>query len=573
MGWRDTIKKDESSQPEKKTSWRDTIKEDDGYSKVGSALRGAVQGLTLGFGDEIGAAALTPFVYGAEQVKDLLTGKDENESLKDIYKDLRDTSRDADKEAQKDNTVSYGVGELGGGLATMAVPGLNVAKGATLAGRAGMAATGGALAGAGYSEADNIKDLARDTAIGGALGGALQGAGEKVVAPIFSKVGSWIKESGPTKALGKIFASVHPEVTERYLKRPGPVNAADELEDIGNYFKDDALNLYKQHVGNLDSKAWEVLSEKPTIIKNDIINLGENHIQNILGGKKGNLNRISGTGADADKIKVISQQLDEIKQAFGDKLSESDLKSVVQSIQKLGYSLEGSPRTSLQGQALRELSGVYNDALKTLNPEYAKMMIPVQEATSTLNSLERQFINQQAPEQVDKFVRNTSNFNKSTARQNKEAINAIREMDNVIGSEIENSVKDRLAYDAFNKVDANGSRKTIMGALAGKAVGGVLGGVVGYNTTDNAGGAMLGAMTGFTMDKYAGQAFKQILNGQILASKGMDKVAPYLGKFAGPIVEAAKRGNKAVAATHFILQNSNPEYRELTKKLNDEEEN
>jgi len=45
-----------------------------------------------------------------------------------------------------------------------------------------------------------------------------------------------------------------------------------------------------------------------------------------------------------------------------------------------------------------------------------------------------------------------------------------------------------------------------------------------------------------------------------------------LGKFAVIINNAAKRGPQAIAATNFILQQSQPEYRELMRQMQDEEE-
>ncbi len=554
------------------SSWRDratkiqsdwkarAVSREPDISQLESAIRGGVQGLSLGFSDEVTGGVEGLFDYAIEN----LNGDGKGISLAEAYLKARNEARDNNKLAQAANPVTYGASELGTSVATAFLPGLNVAKGATLAARAGRAAAGGALAGAGLSEEETAKGLLTDTAIGGALGAGFQGLGEKVIAPAASKVGNWIADSGPAKAFGKIFAGVTPENTERYLQRQAQVNAAPELEDIGRQFVDPTMEKMQTYLSGLDEEAWKVLKTGKTIKKDDVVNLGEDFISNLLGGKRGKLSRTAGTGADSDKIAAIKTQINEIQNAFGDKLSESDLKSIVQNLQKLGWSLEGAPNTSHQGAALRELSGLYNDTLKQLNPTYAQKMLPVAEATANLKSIERQFINRKAPDQIDKFLGVAKKFDRPTV--NKEARDSLQLMDSFTGDKIEDQIRDRLTLDAFEKTDTNGSRKTLLG----KAIGASIGGAIGYGGTDNEGAAAVGAMAGFSADKYAGKFFKQMLNGQIAAGPAVQKVAPYLGKFANPLIEAVKRGNNAVASTHFILSQTNPEYRNLVKKLDDE---
>ena len=535
-----------------------------------TALAKVANGASLGFVDEF--AGGLEAVGQAAGVKGLggqipYIGFSSNgptldlETLRKAYTEGRDKERISQNEMSNAHPIIAGVSDLAGGLATLPVGGA-----ATLAGRIGAASGMGAIAGLGSSDADltqgEFSSAAADTAIGGALGGALQFGGEKILAPAFKKASNYISNSGPAKALGKTLASVAPENTERYLSRSGKVNEALDLEDVGQYFKDDALKQFQDHLGKLDSEAWKSLGTEPTLKKNDVLKIGESFVDKIIGGKNGTLTRFNGTGADADKIKAIYGQLDEISNAYGTSLSESDLKSIIQNLQKLGYSLEGSPRSSLQGQGLRELSGVYNEALKSMNANYAEKMIPVQEATSTMQSLNRQFINQQAPEQMDKFLRTAKKFN--SLSDESEAVKSVRSLDKITGAGIEDMVKDRLTQESFYKSDTNGSRKTLAGALLGKAAEGAIGGAIGYGVSDgNGAGAATGALVGMSLDKYAGQVFKSILNGQMTAAAGVQKIAPQLGKFAQPLMNAAMRGNEAVAATHFLLQQSNPEYRKL----------
>ena len=129
--------------------------------KLESFLRGAAQGATLGFGDE-----LTGAVEGAYHAA---TGP---ESLGDAYRRSRDESRANNSVAEDANPKTYLGGQLGGGLAGAALTG--GASEAGLIARLGQGALAGAASGAGASDADltqgDVGGVARDAAIGGALG-------------------------------------------------------------------------------------------------------------------------------------------------------------------------------------------------------------------------------------------------------------------------------------------------------------------------------------------------------------------------------------------------------------------
>lgn len=404
--------------------------------------------------------------------------------------------------------------------------------------------------------------MAQDAAIGAALGGALQYGGEKYVAPAIKKVGGYVadKFDDGLGKLGKVAANVDEDVTKRYLNRAAQMNEAPALDDIGSYLKDDALDQFRTQLSALDSEAWKALKVEPQINTLDILEITDDFMQGLLGGKKGDLTRKAAIGADGEKMSALRRVFDEIKSAYGDQLSEADLKSIVSTLQKQAYSFEGSPKTSSQGEAIRQLSGVYNDFLKTINPQYKKLMEPVAEATNTLAKLERSFINRQAPDSVEKFMQVAKRLPKKV--ESSEAVSGLRGLDKSTGAGVEDMIKDRLALDAFSKSDTNGSRKTLFGAIAGQAIAPGLGALGGYAVGDE-GGALGGAAIGFGADRFAGQAFKQLLNARLAAPQLVAKInqlAPSLGKYASVLKEAASRGNSALAATHFLLSQRDPEY-------------
>lgn len=120
-----------------------------------SVVRGAAQGLTFGFADEIAA--------GLHSIGDKRT-----------YREIRDDIRRQDAAASEANPIAYGVADVLGSLAPAVVTGgASVgARAGTSAIRAGVAgAAEGALAGTGYSEADTIEGVLADAAKGAAIGG------------------------------------------------------------------------------------------------------------------------------------------------------------------------------------------------------------------------------------------------------------------------------------------------------------------------------------------------------------------------------------------------------------------
>lgn len=181
--------------------------------RLESLGRGALQGLTLGFSDELygaGAGAL-----------DYLQGEGFN------YAKNRDEVRAANAKAQEANPGTYLMGEIGAGIAmpfgaaraaTRApsvvssfarTAGLTpeLSKAATFGQRVGTGArtgaTYGALYGAGTSEADTAEGVAQDTALGG-LGGALFGGATVPAVDALAAVGRGV--TAPIRARMKPIA-------------------------------------------------------------------------------------------------------------------------------------------------------------------------------------------------------------------------------------------------------------------------------------------------------------------------------------------------------------------------------
>jgi len=150
--------------------WEDS-KEVEEPSALEAGLRGAAQGLTMGFSDELTAFA-----------ESLVSDK--------TYEQAREESRAAYKAAEEAHPKTTLAADIVGSL-LMPVPGVAAARGATTAGKAAVkAATGaakvkkaamtgaalGAVEGLGRSEGKSVEEVAKDTLLAAGFGGGV-GAG------------------------------------------------------------------------------------------------------------------------------------------------------------------------------------------------------------------------------------------------------------------------------------------------------------------------------------------------------------------------------------------------------------
>lgn len=129
-----------------------------------SLARGAYQGASFGFGDEISGALESAF-----------TDK--------TYQQARDEARSRNAAAEKAHPWGFGLGSVLGTAGTGLVTG-GLAAGAAKLGTAGVAALSageGALQAAGASEAEDAGGVLQDAAVGGAVGGILGGGLHKVL--------------------------------------------------------------------------------------------------------------------------------------------------------------------------------------------------------------------------------------------------------------------------------------------------------------------------------------------------------------------------------------------------------
>lgn len=489
--------------------------------------------------------------------------------FKKAYKDVRDQERSENKEAQKNSPGLYMAGEVAGSIASSVVGGA-LAKGSQLANssNAAKAIAGGLASGAGLSDANNAQDLITDTLVGGALAGTASRAAEyapKLIAKGFEKI-----KSGGVNAIkkaGKAISGLPDEYIDDYLKNADEINNALGLEDLVDEVKDGYTQLLDR-ASKLDANAWQTLSTNGAYKKAKILSAGDDLVNKLLGGNKQNLTRSSGVGETKKVIEAIRSEISNIAEAYGDDLSEADLKSIIQDLQKIAYSYEGNPKYQPAAIGLRQLSGTFNSILKSGNKAYAAAMEPVEKIAKDIARMEKHFINKS---NLDDAAKATSSIkqmkqNVLNAANKPELFKAARSLEKEVGVPLNREVKNLATKEAFQGGRPNGSRNTLMGALAGRAITGVIGAGAGALAGDEM-GALAGGAAGFGLDRSAPKIIKKIIDGGRLTSN----MATKLGRFAKPLADAVAKGPQSVAVTHYILS-QNPDYLRLLDESGRESE-
>lgn len=157
--------------------------------------RGAAQGATLGFADEIAGLGKALFNTNIAEPRS-------GDFFGQKYRKGRDETREADKTAQAEHPGWYTGGNVAGTVATSFVPGLGVAKGAGALKTALAAGRIGAAQGLGESEATDLGGMARDA--------AASGAGSAVTAGMLSK----FLGGAPTRVADRLAKAEAPLVEE-----------------------------------------------------------------------------------------------------------------------------------------------------------------------------------------------------------------------------------------------------------------------------------------------------------------------------------------------------------------------
>lgn len=218
------------------------VEETQKASKLTSAVGGAVQGATFGFGDEIEAvlASALPIDKMVDMSGDTVIKFGD-------YKGNLAKIRARNDIQKKSNPKTYFAGELGGGVAT---GGVGVAK----VGAVAASGAAGAAYGAGSAEG-GLDDRAKGAVIGGALGLA-GGAAANKVTPILAK---GIAANKVTQILAKGISGAAARLTGNTKLAKADRIILKEVMRQNKVGRDEAINLIKNANGDTPELMFQTL--------------------------------------------------------------------------------------------------------------------------------------------------------------------------------------------------------------------------------------------------------------------------------------------------------------------------
>lgn len=390
---------------------------------------------------------------------------------------------------------------------------------------------------------------------------------------------------GAPKLAGKIgkklltgMTGLAPETMEQYLRRPNEVLAkVREMPQIAHDAYEKFLGL-KKAISEGSARSYEVLRNADgKLDANDvaaIADVGKKVLSDLGTGKAE-----QGIGATAQAgYRQVEKIVKDFEEAAGKKLhpeSKSELyppmsaflnpppkpmqlpydaaKKALQDIDNVDaiYKRDPSQFSKDSILALKEFRNAIRKTLGEKVPEFNNVMGPVAADTQLLREARPVVGNLNM---VQKRLERLSKP-KSTEFDNIAALNRFGDR---TGTNFAQETSDRLLLDKFNKDMTRGSRNVnLYGALGGA----LLGGDQGNRHDAMFPGIAAGALVGSQIDKMGGPIAKGILD--LMKTRGFG----FFGKFANPLIQAAKNGNRALAAEHLRLMNSEPEYKQLILRM------
>lgn len=488
-------------------------------SKWKSGALGASQGASMGWGDE-GSALIVALAKK-------MTGRGQG-TFEENYVKARDALRAKIDEAKEANPKTYLAGEIGGGMATAPLAGEgNLARLAAL----------GAIQGLGNSEADltkgDVGGAVRDTTIGGTIGAAMKPVGwavGKAASGLKNMIDpAWLEElaqSRAAKALG---------YSKGMLKKPGAIPRSRE---VGQEMLDNGVIKWNSSAEDMASGASDLVENKgkeigdflrgrtPSFETADMV-AALNKVRPM--NSEGQWLR----GGQYDKINKLIDEAIDTARAHGDMIpfeEANKLKGMLQNVVNW-------QSTNVEQETGRKIAGAARESIDTTLENRAKSV-----ADPHMTFRDEYSSPQEAMERVEEFF------------ANKKTYGAAQEAQDALANRVSS--------------DASGKDFGLMDAVVGTGLGATKGM-----------GTAVAAVSGKKLyDKFADPAIASAANAGAKAMHSIgDKIPEFLksapeklGKYAGVLGAAARQGAQAVTIRHFVLSNTDPEYREMLRNLEKE---
>jgi hypothetical protein len=477
-------------------------------SPLQSGLIGMSQGATFGLADEAIA-----------RLESIRSGRP--------YEDVLQEARGMYKSASEQNPASYLTGEIGAGIAA---PIGQAATGAKLGRLAAIGAGTGALSGLGYSEGQDIGQVAKDAAIGGILGGSLPVLGRGIAKGVQSlkPVADEAVKTSLTGVTGKTRAFL-----DQLEKNPTQVKRIEEkfagdiqqeiLPEINAKINDFmAKNPYKQRAIQGSQRAINAIPDDPNLTISR--STGEKIITDSL--KELEKDTVSATAQDAKAI------LNDYLKRFENTKEQIPGREIKRILQNLDGDIEkkfggyGNPFANDEAsKAIKGLRFAWDNELKTKVPDYEKIMKKVRRDTSASESLTNRFATKEGVNSgkisafTDRLLKQQEKI--MSTPEIKTDIKRIEAISRLPQSEIGlqtigQDIKDIGLKKAIESRGNQGTNVMLTPAIGGGFAGSALGNIIAGTPGGFAGGALgtfLGGIAGRQLEQRGGKISESVLRG------------------------------------------------------------
>ena len=458
-------------------------------SPLESALRGGAQGLTMGMSDEATA-----------RLESIIKGVPYEQALRE--------SRQAYKQAQEANPLTYTGSEFAGGVLPFLIPGAGeVAAGKTLLQGAIRGAGLGAVGGLGYSEAETLPELGKDIATGGALGGALPVVGRGITKGIqaIPQATSTVLKKGLQGGLGVSSellteAEKNPKAVEKILKVYAGENIKKDLIPAKANVVESFMSenpIAKRAIKN-SKLAVESIPEDIKINKNLAINALQDQIK-ILQKSKGT------SDVRNQAIKMLEDKITAFD-ALPENIQGNELKPILQGLDDDIMAAGGwqNPlKNNLYRDGLENARSAMDRDLKSQVPEYKRLMKKVSQDYQLSNNFTKRFATERGFDE-NKIANTLNSQLRKTDTNLQKDFKRLGAYGRASGFQNELKLNEFLNDMALKRdIEQYGgkgssiqNRLTALFTMAGSSVGGLPGGAIGSG---------LGAIAGSEVEKRGGQ--------------------------------------------------------------------
>jgi hypothetical protein len=318
-------------------------------SMLEAGARGAVQGVTLGFGDEV--AGLAKALFSREGI----LGDSHQFAAK--YRKGRDETRAANQAAKDAHGFAYGAGEIGGVVASSFVPGLGVARGVGALKTAAQAAKVSGIAGLGASESEDIGGQLADAGTGAVLGGATAG--------VLSKVMRGAPGRAINRRLGDLTDGATATQRDRVVGEAGK-RTGEVLEILGER----SFKKAGSDAGRLLESTERAIAETGEEFGKVIAGGAPVKVADVLGKLEGMAAKLGGDPGKADLARAVAGKADDVLNAWGNRthVSPQEVQTLASDVAEAAF--RGSPAVApKQGQSVSrqvwgDLKGLIDESLE-----------------------------------------------------------------------------------------------------------------------------------------------------------------------------------------------------------------